>query len=234
MKKIVIIPSYNEEKNIGNVIRGIQKNHSELDILVINDYSDDKTEEIAKYENAYVVNHVLRAGYGASLQTGYKYALHKNYDIVIQLDGDGQHDPEHISALVTEIEHNHADLAIGSRFLEDSGYRMQLVRKIGLRFFQILIYLLTRRKITDPTSGYQALSKKVVHSYARNDFFPSDFPDADVLVYLIHSGARIKEIPVVMYENRQGKSIHSGIKPLYYIIKILLSLYIVHTRKYSR
>ena len=220
MKKIVIIPSYNEEKNIGKVIRGIRKNHRNLDILVINDCSDDKTEEIAKYENAYVVNHVLRAGYGASLQTGYKYALHKNYDIVIQLDGDGQHDPEHISALVTEIERNHADLAIGSRFLEDSGYRMQLVRKIGLRFFQILIYLLTRRKITDPTSG--------------NDFFPSDFPDADVLVYLIHSGARIKEIPVVMYENRQGKSIHSGIKPLYYIIKILLSLYIVHTRKYSR
>ena len=86
MKKIVIIPSYNEEKNIGKVIKGIRKNHSNLDILVINDCSDDKTEEIAKYENAYVVNHVLRAGYGASLQTGYKYALHKNYDIVIQLD----------------------------------------------------------------------------------------------------------------------------------------------------
>ena len=100
MKKIVIIPSYNEEKNIGKVIRGIRKNHRNLDVLVINDCSDDKTEEIAKYENAYVVNHVLRAGYGVSLQTGYKYTLHKNYNIVIQLDGDGQHDPEHISAFI--------------------------------------------------------------------------------------------------------------------------------------
>lgn len=231
-KKLVIIPAYNEEKNIRKVIKNIRDNNQGLDILVINDCSADRTAELAEQENAIVVSHALNAGYGAALQTGYKYALYKNYDMVIQIDGDGQHDPAYISKLAVEIEEGRADLVIGSRFLGNlRKYDMPLIRKAGLRFFQFVIYLLTKRKISDPTSGYQALSKKVIEFYANAEVFPPDFPDADVIVQLLYTGFRISELPVVMHENRGRQSMHSGLKPGYYVVKMLLSLYIIQRNK---
>ncbi len=234
MKKLVIIPAYNEEKNIKNVIRAIRKSNPDVDILVVDDFSSDNTGKLARENNAFVIRHVINGGYGTALQTGYKFARYKNYDIVAQIDGDGQHDPSYLKDLFMKIQNNGYDFVIGSRFLNSPRkYKMPLLRKMGMWFFQFLIYLFTNKKISDPTSGYQALSKDVFCYFADGTVFPSDYPDADVIVLLHYAGFKISEVPVVMYENDTGQSMHNGFKPIYYVIKMLLSLFIVRVNKKS-
>lgn len=232
MKSLVIIPAYNEEKNIRSVIARIREHNPGSDILVVNDQSSDRTAAFAREAGAFVVSHVLNGGYGTGLQTGYKFALRNNYDMVAQIDGDGQHDPSHVKELFSKIVDEGYDFVIGSRFLGDMRkYNMPILRKIGMRFFQSLIYLFTGKRFSDPTSGYQALSRNVFQFFAQGNVFPNDYPDADVIVLLHYAGFKITEIPVVMYENETGQSMHSGFKPIYYVIKMLLSLFIVRVNK---
>jgi len=232
MRKLIIIPAHNESKNIKTVIETIHKFNPDIDILVVDDYSSDDTGEIAKRSGAKVIRHIFNSGYGAALQTGYKYAIYKNYDIVAQIDGDGQHDPYYLNNLFEKLQEDRFDFVIGSRFLNSPRkYRMPFFRKFGMRFFQLLIYLFTNKKISDPTSGYQVLKKEVFHLFANGNVFPSDYPDADVIVLLHYEGFRMTEVPVVMYENNTGQSMHSGFKPLYYALKMLLSLLIVRINK---
>lgn len=232
MRKLVIIPAYNESKNIEIVIGNIKKHNPDVDILVVDDHSTDNTGELAKKCGAYVIRHTINGGYGTALQTGYKFALYKKYDAVAQIDGDGQHDASYLKDLFGKIQNDGFDFVIGSRFLNSScEYNMPFLRKIGMRFFQSLIYLFTGKKISDPTSGYQALTKRVFYFFANGNIFPSDYPDADVIVLLHYAGFQLTEVPVVMYENDSGKSMHSGFKPLYYVVKMLLSLFIVRVNK---
>jgi glycosyltransferase involved in cell wall biosynthesis len=175
---------------------------------------------------------VVNGGYGAALQTGYKYALYRGYDAVGQIDGDGQHDPSCLPSLFDKVAREGFDVVIGSRFLGPAAaYRVPLLRKIGMRFFRFLIRAFTGLRITDPTSGFQALSKRAFRFFARNDRFPSDYPDADVIVLLHYAGFRLTEVPVRMHADGGGKSIHSGFKPLYYVVKMLLSLFIVRVNR---
>jgi glycosyltransferase involved in cell wall biosynthesis len=232
VRKLVIIPAYNESKNIEKVIGNINQHNSDVDILVVDDHSADNTGELAKRSGAYVIRHTINGGYGTALQTGYKFALYKNYDVVAQIDGDGQHDPSYLKELFGKIQNDGYDFVIGSRFLNSPReYSMPLLRKMGMRFFQSLIFLFTHKKISDPTSGYQALTKKVFHFFANGNVFPTDYPDADVIVLLHYAGFKVTEVPVVMYENDTGQSMHSGFKPIYYVIKMLLSLFIVRVNK---
>jgi len=227
---LTIIPAYNEEKNIAKVVRDIRATNPGADILVIDDGSADKTAEIARGAGAKVISHVLNTGYGGALQTGYRYATANHYNVLVQIDGDGQHDPKFIPQMVFLVENGEADLVVGSRFLEkSSSYRVPFNRRLGMKLFQSIIYLLTRQNISDPTSGYQALSRRVFRFFAKGNVFPSDYPDADVIVLLISLGFKITEIPVVMYENPTGKSMHNGLKPIFYMIKMFLSLYIAKT-----
>lgn len=229
-KKLVIIPAYNEEKSIGKVIDSIRRAIRDVDIIVIDDNSSDRTREVALSKEANVISHVINCGYGAALQTGYKYAVLSGYDAIAQLDGDGQHDPSFLTDLFNKMQIDGYDVVIGSRFIAGSHrkeYNMSLPRKIGRDLFKYIIFLITKKKISDPTSGYQALNKKVFSLLAKGNIFPSDYPDADVIVTLIYSGFNLTEIPVLMYENMTGRTIHSGMKPLYYIIKMLISLFIV-------
>ncbi len=226
----IIIPAYNEEKNIAGVINGIIAAAPGVDILVVNDGSEDNTGEIARELCRHVINLPYNMGYGTALQTGFKFALKRGYEYAVQIDADGQHDPGDIPKLLDEVFNNKADVIIGSRFLDKGNYKAPFIRRVGMLFFANLTSLIIGKKITDPTSGYQAINKHGLQFYA-GDNYPVDFPDADVIIMLHRAGLKIKEIPVNMNPGVQGKSMHSGLKPVYYIFKMFLSILVTLLRK---
>jgi hypothetical protein len=228
-KPIILIPAFNEDQRIATVIDGIKNAMPEADILVINDGSRDNTEFAARHAGAIVVSHPFNMGYGATIQTGYKYARDKGYDYLIQLDADGQHDPSCIPLLLEPVVSGDVDIAIGSRFMGNS-YRPPFARRVGMAIFRQIVSLVTGKFITDTTSGFQAFNRDVICFFA-TDIFPVDYPDADMLIMLHRAGFRMTEVPVRMYENSVGKSMHSGIKPLYYMFKMLLSICVTLMRE---
>lgn len=226
---LIIIPAFNEAKRIEKIIAGIRHNFPEGDIVVINDGSSDKTSFFAKKAGAEVVDLFFNLGYGNALQTGYKYALKKGCDYLVQMDADGQHDPKSIADLYEEITKNEFDIIIGSRFIKNT-YKPALVRRIGMKFFAKIAELVTKQKLTDPTSGFRALNKRAIKLFSK-DLYPSDFPDTDVIIMSKRAGLKIKEIPVVMHPPQGKKSMHQGLKPVYYIFKMLLSIIVTLLRK---
>ena len=221
MRVLVVIPCYNEEKNIISVIKDIKTYAPEADIVVVDDASTDKTVIVAKNKGAKVLKLPFNLGPGGALQTGFKYAISKNYDFIVRIDGDGQHDPRYIKNLLLPVIKGEVDMTIGSRFLGETRYKIPVFRKIGMSIFAWITSKILKQKITDTTSGFRAFNKKIACFFV-NSYYPSDYPDADVLINLHLTGFRIKEIPVTMYGG--NKTIHSGIMPLYYIFKMCLSI----------
>ncbi len=219
---LVLIPAFNEEQRIASVIAAIQRAVPGTEILVVNDGSRDNTAAAARRAGAVVVSHPFNMGYGAAIQTGYKFARDKEYDFLVQLDADGQHDPTCIPALLAPVLAGEADIAIGSRFLGNS-YTPPLARRLGMALFRQIVFRVTGKFITDTTSGFQAFNRDVIRFFS-SDIFPVDYPDADMLIMLHRAGFRLTELPVRMYENSEGKSMHSGLKPIYYMFKMLLSI----------
>jgi len=222
-KILVVIPALNEEGQIATVIRQVKQEMPEAQVLVVNDGSSDRTEQISSASGARVLSHPFNMGYGVALQTGYKYAVKCGFDCVLQMDGDGQHDPRFLQTLLAELQEGKVDVVIGSRFLGVRAYHVPLLRRIGMLLFGFIASRLSGQRITDPTSGYQALGRRAIE-FCTGDGFPGDYPDADVLVMLHRAGLRIREVPVGMRPNSNGRSLHSGLKPLYYIYKMLLSI----------
>lgn len=229
-KILILIPAYNEGGKIARVVDGIRRVAPECDILVVNDGSRDDTAATAAAAGATVVSHPFNMGYGVAIQTGYKYAAANGYDFLSQIDGDGQHDPAYIPRLLAPVMAGDTDFVIGSRFLEVESYEPSLPRRIGMAFFRKLVSAIIGTRITDSTSGYQAFNRRVIR-YFTTEVFPCDYPDADMLIILHRAGFSIREIPVRMYANVEGKSMHSGWKPLYYIFKMLLSISVTLLRK---
>lgn len=230
----IIIPAYNEAGAIAPLVAQIREViGGASQVVVIDDGSADATADEARSAGAVVVSHPFNMGYGVTIQTGYKYAFAQGYDYLVQIDGDGQHDPSYISRLLEQVTSGSADVALGSRFLDAGSYRPPLARRIGMAFFGSLLSLLIGKRISDPTSGYQAINRQVMEFFTR-DIFPCDYPDADVLLMLGLAGFRICEVPVRMYANAEGKSMHSGLKPLYYVFKMLLSMTVTLLRNSSR
>lgn len=229
---LIIIPAYNEGSNIAKVVTAIRTAVPEADIAVINDGSRDNTEAAARSAAASVISHPFNMGYGVTIQTGYKYAVARGYAFVVQIDGDGQHDPAYIRNLLEPVQSGDTDLALGSRFLAIESYRPPLSRRLGIAFFRKLVSVLIGRSITDPTSGFQAFNRSVA-TFFTSEIFPCDYPDADVLLTLNLAGFRIREVPVRMFANTDGKSMHNGLKPLYYIFKMLLSIFVTLLRNRS-
>lgn len=227
----IITPAFNEEKNIKKVISKIKQIlPDDAELIVVNDGSDDSTLEALKEIRASYISLGSHLGYGVAVQTGIKYALKNNFDYVVLIDADGQHNPEDIPRLLEVVRNGFADLALGSRFVEDTGYEGGIFRRIGELFFSFLIYWLSGLRIHDPTSGFQAFDKKVQQLYV-TEMFPVDYPDADMLLLLSYYNLNIKEVPVKMNLNKE-KSMHSGIKRvLYYIYKMLLSILVVVSYK---
>jgi len=230
MNPIVLIPAFNEAAAIARVADAVRAAVPGLPVVVVDDGSTDGTAAFARAAGAGVVRLPFNMGYGVALQTGYKYALRHGHDCVVQLDGDGQHEPADIPALVAAIVGGGADVALGSRFLGNDDYRPKLMRRIGMQLFSRLAFLLGGSRLTDVTSGFQALSGEAVRFLAA-DRYPADYPDADVLLMLQRAGFRIREIPVRMYGRRGGRSMHSGLRPVYYAFKMLLSVSLTSLRR---
>jgi glycosyltransferase involved in cell wall biosynthesis len=229
-KRCIIVPALNEASNIVSVVEGI-KRYSDADIVVIDDGSKDRTPKTARETGAYVIRHPYNMGYGVALQTGYKYATEKGYDLLLQLDGDGQHDPKYIPKLFEAVASGECDVAIGSRFLGEARYDAGVLKSIGINLFRFMIRVTTGRSITDPTSGYQCLHRRVFKVFT-GDVFPCDYPDADLIVMLLRMGFRIREVPVAMTPNPEGRSMHQGILRLaYYFFKMFLSFLVTLIRE---
>lgn len=225
MKTLIIIPAYNEENNIKNTVEKIiELNNPEIGYIVINDGSRDKTLQVLEENKLDYIDLPANLGIGGAVQTGYKYALYYNYDIVIQFDGDGQHNVEYIEPLIKEIE-NGNDLVIGSRFIENlDGFKSTKTRRAGIKILSNLIKICTGKRITDPTSGFRACNKKIIKLFSSD--YPYDYPEPDTVVKIIKKNFIVKEIPVVMNERQEGKSSINIIKSIYYMIKVSLSIII--------
>ena len=219
----MVLPCLNEGPRIAGIVARLRELHPDLDVLVVDDGSEDDTADQAARAGAAVVRLPFNLGYGAALQTGYKYALERRYDRVVQMDGDGQHPPEEVAALLAALDTSTIDLAVGSRFLGRPCYRIPTARLAGIRFFSSIVSRLARRRITDPTSGFQAMNRNLVAFYEQ-DFYPYDYPDADMLLRVRYAGFRFEEVPVEMRAGPPGKSMHRGMRPIYYVYKLLLSL----------
>ena len=220
---VLIIPAYNEAKNLPDVLARVAEADSGCEVVVVDDGSQDGTGDIAARAGATVLRHPFNLGYGAALQTGYKYALELNAVLVVQMDADGQHDPAQIRELAAGIRSGDYDLVIGSRFIEATDYRMGLLHSVGRRVFSAIARLAGLR-VSDPTSGFQCMNRRVLDLYAR-DFFPTDYPDVDVLLTAFRHGLRVGEHPVRMTEGSRASTLHGGLRSFYYVYKMLLSTF---------
>ncbi len=227
MKKnvLVIIPAYNEEGSIEKVIEEVRNHLPQVDILVVNDGSTDLTSERAKEKGAVVLELPFNLGIGGAMQAGYKYANEKGYDIAIQVDGDGQHDPKEIPKLLRTLEEKQWDMAIGSRFIADSAeYKESTMRRVGISVLSKVISVILRQKITDPTSGFRAANRKAIKLFASD--YPQDYPEPEALVLLSRCGLKMGEVPVSMNQRYSGESSITKIRSVYYMVKVLLAIFV--------
>jgi hypothetical protein len=229
MNCLIVIPAFNEEESIGGVIVNARLHVPFADILVVNDGSTDSTSAVAKERGVLCVNHPFNLGYGAALQTGFRFATARGYDCVITMDADGQHVPVSVANLVNTMHHQSADVVIGSRFL-GGNYEADLPRRIGIRLFSLIARLFTGITITDPTSGFQLLRRSVFSHLAKADNYPLDYPDVNIIMALHKRRFKIVETPVDMIEKRNGKSMHAGLKPVLYVLRMCLAIVMVIVR----
>ncbi|OGV72426.1 MAG: hypothetical protein A2269_09280 [Lentisphaerae bacterium RIFOXYA12_FULL_60_10] len=226
---VLLIPCYNEAPRIGRVVDGIRHHIPVSNIAVIDDASSDQTTAIAHGMGAKVLTHATNLGYGAALETGYRYAQQAGCLWLAQMDGDGQHLPSELPRIVEPVRAGKADIVIGSRYRNDgtaSGWQGSALRRTGHRVFSEIIFRLTGQRFLDPTSGFQAMNRPAF-TFFTSGIFPCDYPDSDVIVMALRAGLRILEVPVTMLPRSGGVSMHAGLKPLYYSIKMLFSLFLV-------
>jgi glycosyltransferase involved in cell wall biosynthesis len=219
-KTLIIIPAYNEEKTLGKVIRGIKRG-ADAKILVVNDGSQDKTENVARKNRADVISLPFNLGIGGSVQTGLKYAFLNDFDATVQVDADGQHDPKYIPKLLKALG-SKTDMVIGSRYKQKTNYPSSFLRKLGNQIFSYLIEVTCGQKIHDTTSGYRVYGKRAICLFAKT--YPIDFPEPESIVKLLKKGYRIKEVPVEMKKRGGGTSSVTPTKAIYLIISISIAI----------
>ncbi len=223
-KILVIIPAFNEEGSIGKVVEGVKSYFPQIDALVVNDGSGDLTSEIAQSKGAIVLDLPFNLGIGGAMQAGYKYAYEKGYDIAIQVDGDGQHDPREIPKLLHVLEEGDIDVAMGSRFVGDSQYKASVMRRLGSLILSRAISMVVGQKLTDPTSGFRAANRRAIQLFSVN--YPQDYPEPEAMVLLHQCGLKMKEIPVKINQRFSGESSITKIRSVYYMVKVLLAIFV--------
>ena len=228
MKKLVIIPAYNEEGNLEKTINDITENAPGFDYVIINDCSTDNTLEMCRHHGFHYLNLPVNLGIGGAVQTGYRYAFYHGYDLAVQFDGDGQHSAAHLEDMAKVLEKSGADMVIGSRFIEKEGFQSSGLRRVGIRYFTMLIRLLTGKTITDPTSGMRMVNRKLLEKFTNE--YPKDYPEPETAVKILRRGMNVEEIPVVMRERQGGVSSISMTKSIYYMIKVTLAILIERLR----
>ncbi len=231
MKKLVIIPAYNESASIVSTIEDIKKNAEGFDYVIINDRSTDDTYKICLENNFNVLNLTLNLGIGGAVQTGYWYALENDYDIAVQFDGDGQHDASFLNFMANHLEENQCNMVIGSRFISKEGFQSSSTRRIGIKYFSLLIKVLTGKKITDPTSGFRMCDKKIIGLFANE--YPKDYPEPETTVKVLCRKMKIEEVPVIMKARTGGVSSISPKKSIYYMLKVSLAIIMEKIRRHK-
>ena len=236
MKKLIIIPAYNEEKSILKVCQGIwdynKKNKDNYDIIVINDGSKDNTEEILTKNNIPHIKLIRNLGIGGAVQTGYKYAKENAYDIAIQYDGDGQHDVSYVKNIIQPIIEEKADMVIGSRFIEDiDTFKSSKARRFGIRIVSAFMKFATHKKIYDTTSGFRAVNKELIYDF--NLSYPNEYPEPITTAEVLKKKYEVAEVPVEMNEREAGESSIKKWKSAYYMLNVCLALLAVKIRRYK-
>jgi glycosyltransferase involved in cell wall biosynthesis len=227
-----VVPAFEEEAAIGAVVAEIVAFDPSIDVVVVDDGSSDGTAAAAAAAGATVVRLPFNLGIGAAVQTGFRWALERDYDLAVRLDGDGQHDPAELPKLLAPIERDEADVVTGSRFREEEdGYRPPLGRRVGITWFARLVSLLSGQRVTDTTSGFQALNRSGIELFARD--YPSDYPEVEATVLLLKHRLRLVEVPVRMREREHGSSSITFLRSVYYAIKVTLALFIAMGRRYA-
>lgn len=229
MKSIVIIPAYNEEKSIEKTVADIRKNAPEFDYVIVNDCSRDNTLKVCTEKGMHVLNLPINLGIGGAVQTGYLYAYKNGYDFAVQFDGDGQHDARFLHEMRDYMVEHELDMLIGSRFIEKEGFQSSGLRRFGIRYFSSLIRLLTKAKVTDPTSGMRMVNREIIGIYA--DSYPKDYPEPESVVAILNMGKTVGEYPVVMRERTEGVSSISPLRSVYYMVKVTLAILMEMLRK---
>ena len=224
MKTLIIIPAYNEEENIKKVVENIIYHFPQYDYIIVNDGSIDSTAEICKSENYAFLNLPINLGIGGAVQAGYRYAKANDYDVAIQMDGDGQHDISYADQMLMLIGDMKADVVIGSRFLENKGFQSSGVRRAGIKILSVLIKICTGVNVNDVTSGFRAVNRKFIDIYSKD--YSNDYPEPEAIVSAVMYGGKILEIPVVMNERQGGISSIKFWNSIYYIIKVSLAIVI--------
>ena len=230
LRTLAIVPAYNEQDSIATVLEQIRAAEPALHVVVVNDASRDRTAAIAARSGATVLNLPFNVGIGGAMQTGYQYALEHGFELAIQVDGDGQHDPREIRRVLEPILEGRADLVVGTRFVKGGGYRGTRVRRVGIRIFAAVVSLLVGQRVSDTTSGFRAVNRKALGLFAAQ--YPHDYPEVESIVLLSRHGLRMLEVPVQMRVRESGASSITALRAAYYMIKVLLALFIGLFRRY--
>lgn len=229
MKKIVIIPAYNEISNIRTTVQDILDHAPGFDYVIINDCSQDGTMRFCTEQGMNIINLPVNLGIGGAVQTGYLYAWRNGYDVAVQFDGDGQHDASYLGEMADFLQAQQADMVIGSRYIKKEGFQSSGIRQFGIRYFSALIKLLTGKRVTDPTSGMRMVNRDVMKIYSED--YPVDYPEPESVVTILRMGKMVSEIPVIMRERQGGVSSISPRKAVYYMIKVTLAILMECLRK---
>lgn len=222
MKKLVIIPAYNEEGNIQKTVEDIRQNAPDFDYVIINDCSTDGTLQKCIELGYNVINLPVNLGIGGGVQTGYLYGFRNGYDVAVQFDGDGQHTASYLNEMADYLEKNNLDMVIGSRYIEKDGFQSTGMRQAGIRYFTWLIRLLTGKKITDPTSGMRMVNRDLMELFSKD--YPKDYPEPESVTYILRKKKKVEEIPVVMNAREAGVSSISPKRAIYYMIKVTVAV----------
>lgn len=228
MKRLVIIPAYNEEGSILTTVQDVLDHAPGFDYVVVNDCSRDSTRQICREHHLNLLDLPINLGIGGAIQTGYRYALEHGYDMAVQIDGDGQHDARYLQIMADKLEAEGLDMVIGSRFIENQGFQSTGIRRFGIQFFKVLIKLLFGTTITDATSGMRLCNRRVLEQFS--DDYPQDYPEPETVARLLRRGFRVEEVPVVMRERQAGESSIKPLKSIYYMIKVSTAILIERLR----
>jgi glycosyltransferase involved in cell wall biosynthesis len=226
LRRVAIVPALNEEEAVPAVIDELRAFDPGLDIVVVDDGSTDGTAAAAAAKGAHVLRLPFNLGIGGAVQTGFRYAFERDYDVAVRVDGDGQHDPAQLAAVLEPVLRGDADIAVGSRFVElgGDGYRSSRSRRLGIRILAAVVSRIVGQRVTDTTSGFQALNRRGIALFARD--YPHDYPEVEATVMVFRHRLRLSEVPVVMRERSGGRSSITAVRSVYYMVKVLLAIFV--------
>jgi glycosyltransferase involved in cell wall biosynthesis len=231
LERIAIVPALNEEQTVGRVIDEIRAFDPGFDVVVVDDGSTDRTAGVAADRDAHVLRLPFNLGIGGAMQTGYRFAFEHGYDVAVQVDGDGQHDPSELPKILGPVLNGEADLCVGSRFTGPGAYRSSFARRVGIKIFARVVSAVVRQRVTDTTSGFRAVNRKGIALFAAD--YPHDYPEVEATVMCVKHKLRLKEVPVEMRERGGGTSSITAVRSVYYMTKVLLAIFVGLFRRYA-